>query len=257
MRLSVGRTGDNNETKKRNDVTRTVAEPNAGGHVENDPGRCSTKVAQQPEFYSDDVEHALADEVERPGNAAIDKLLGQEQLDNAERTQLSLYMVIMATRGPRQRRKSLGHAWQALESVVRDTRSEIGEWMKERPEDVERTAERLAELNVVEERFSTQIPAYLLDQIRTPFWSERFRKPEENQQEIDKGKAGCNKGRDCISPLTEHASRHRTDNKAQSKGRANQSKGFGAILGIGDVSDISLGHADVASGQTVDDTAGK
>jgi hypothetical protein len=132
-----------------------------------------SKVAQEADFYSQEVEIALAEVVEAPGNACIDKLLRQERLDNAERTQLSLYMMTMATRGPRQRRKSLEHAPEALESVISDTRKEIEDWIQESPDDVERAQSRLKELDAVHERFSKELPQQVLDQIHTPFWSER------------------------------------------------------------------------------------
>ena len=91
-----------------------------------------SKVAQEAEFYSQDVEDALADVVEKPGNICIEKLLRRERLDNAARTQLSLYLMTMATRGPRHRRKSLEHAPEVLKGVIGETRNEIERWMRER-----------------------------------------------------------------------------------------------------------------------------
>ena len=132
-----------------------------------------SKVAQEPNFYSQDVERALADVVERPGNICIDKLFRRERLGNAERTQLSFYMLIMATRGPRQRKKSLNLVPGILESVIGDTRQEIEEWIRKRPEDAERASARLKELEAVQEKFAKEIPQQILDQVCTPFWSER------------------------------------------------------------------------------------
>jgi hypothetical protein len=132
-----------------------------------------SKVAQEADFYSQDVETALAEVVELPGNICIEKLLRRERLDNAERTQLSLYMTIMATRGPRQRRKTLEQAPEILESVISDTRKEIEEWREESPEDAEKVAARLKELDAAREKFSKELPPQVLDQIRTPFWSDR------------------------------------------------------------------------------------
>lgn len=48
MRLSVGRTGGRNEAKMRNDGTGTVAQPNAGDDVENNPRRCSIRRHHHP-----------------------------------------------------------------------------------------------------------------------------------------------------------------------------------------------------------------
>ena len=132
-----------------------------------------SKVAQEPDFYAQDVESALAEVVERPGNICIGKLLRRERLDNAERTQLSFYMLTMATRGPRQRKKSLSLVPEVLENIIGDTRQEIEAWIRERPEDAEQARTRLKELDSVKEKFSKEIPQQIRDQICTPFWSER------------------------------------------------------------------------------------
>jgi hypothetical protein len=131
-----------------------------------------SKVAQEPDFYSPDVERALAEVVEQPGNIAIDKLLRREPINNQERTHLSLYLMTMLTRGPRQRRKSLERAPDILKGVVSDVRGEIEAWVEDGT-DPELAAARMKELCEVEERFSRGIPSHVLDLIRTPFWSER------------------------------------------------------------------------------------
>jgi hypothetical protein len=131
-----------------------------------------SKVAQQPNFYSPDVESALAEVVELPGNIAIDKLLRREKISNRERTQLSLYLMTMLTRGPRQRRKSLERAPEILKGVVADVQDKIEEWI-DAGADPTLAAARIKELREVEERFSKEIPSQILELIRTPFWSER------------------------------------------------------------------------------------
>lgn len=130
------------------------------------------KVAQESDFYSPDVESALAQVVELPGNVAIDKLLRREKITNGERSQLSLYLMTMLTRGPRQRTKSLEHAPDSLRNVASDLRNRIEASVKDGA-DPDIAQARLAELQEVEERFSKQIPQQVLDLIRTPFWSER------------------------------------------------------------------------------------
>ena len=111
--------------------------------------------------------------VEGPGNTCIEKLVRREKLDNAERTTLSFYMLIMATRGPRQRKKSRNLVPAVLKNVVGDTRKEIEEWIQENPEDAEVARAQLKELDAVQERYSKEIPQQILDQICTPFWSEK------------------------------------------------------------------------------------
>jgi hypothetical protein len=132
-----------------------------------------SKVAQERGYYSQEVERALAELVERPANICIDRLLRKERLDNAARTQLALYMMIMTTRGPRQRRKSFARAPEDLESAIGDVESEIKSWVAEDEPDIELASARLQELQSVRDRFSKELPQPVIEQIRTPFWSER------------------------------------------------------------------------------------
>ncbi len=131
------------------------------------------KVAQEPEFYDEDIEKGLAQDIEGPSNAVIGKILNRENLDNAERTQFSMYLVTMATRGPRLRRKAIEHAPESLKSVVIENRTQIEKWIEENGDDVELQKSRLKELEVLEEQYASQIPQHVMNLIRIPFWSPR------------------------------------------------------------------------------------
>jgi hypothetical protein len=132
-----------------------------------------SNVAQQADFYSEDVEKALANVIELPGNRCMNKLLRQESLDNAERTQLSLYMMVMATRGPRQRRKSFELASKVLATVIDDTQKEFEQLKRENLKNSEQSRMWQEELDAVAEKYSKQMPEQILNQINTPFWSEK------------------------------------------------------------------------------------
>lgn len=129
-------------------------------------------VAQENGYYDLEIEKALADVVEGPGKIAIDKLLNRENIENADRSNLSLYFMIMLTRGPRQRKKSLGHAPEALTEIIAETEAEIRRWIANEPGNP-LAQRRLEELEQVRAKFSAELPQSVLDQIRRPFWSER------------------------------------------------------------------------------------
>jgi hypothetical protein len=129
-------------------------------------------VAQEAGFYSPEVEKALADVVESPGNLCVAKLRRREKLDNADRSRLSLYMMIMATRGPRKRQESLKIAPQAITDVVAELRQQIDKWIEQEGDNAEVAKLRLRELESAGERFSKELPREVLDRIRAPFWSE-------------------------------------------------------------------------------------
>jgi hypothetical protein len=130
------------------------------------------RVAQENGYYDPETESALADVVEGSGKIANDKLLNRETIDNVERSKLSLYFMIMLTRGPRQRKKSLAHAPEAMAEINTETEAEIRQWIADEPGNA-MAHHRLQELEHVRAKFSEKIPQNVIDQIRRPFWSER------------------------------------------------------------------------------------
>jgi len=138
--------------------------------VRNAFSRVSIKrAAQSREYYDREVEEGLAQVIERPANAAIEKTLRREPLNNRERSHVSLYLLTMATRGPRQRRKiSEGIAPKALDSTFKELQADIQESRGD-----PRAHARMKELEDAREKFSRTPPQNIVDLIRTPFWSER------------------------------------------------------------------------------------
>jgi hypothetical protein len=129
--------------------------------------------AQSREYYDSEVEEGLADTIEGPANSAIAKMLRHELLDNKERTHVSLYLLTMATRGPRQRRKSLEEiAPKALESTVKKFEAAIEAWIEESDGDP-RALARKKELGDIREKISKNVPQNIVDMIRVPYWSEK------------------------------------------------------------------------------------
>ncbi len=130
------------------------------------------KVAQENGYYDPEIEKALAGVVEGPGKIAIDKLLNREKFDKAERSKLSLYFMIMLTRGPRQRNNSLEQVPETMAEVLAETEAEIRQWIADEPNNP-MTHQRLQELEHVRAKFSAEMPQNIIDQIRRPFWSEQ------------------------------------------------------------------------------------
>jgi hypothetical protein len=130
-------------------------------------------VAQEPGFYDLDVEQALAAEVEGPGKIAIDKLLERQTIDHSSRLQLSFYFLTMLTRGPRRRKKSLEEFPETREDVLKEAEDYIRDWIQREP-DNPLAYTRLKELEAARVKFTAEIPQNIIDQIRTPFWSENM-----------------------------------------------------------------------------------
>src|SRR5262249_11349829 len=78
------------------------------------------QVAQEPDFYTDAVEKALTDYVEKPANAVIDKLRGGATLDDVDRAHLAYYVGTMIRRVPHDRAKSFEMVPKVLADTVRE-----------------------------------------------------------------------------------------------------------------------------------------
>ena len=136
--------------------------------------------AQARDYYDADVEAGLAETIEGPADLAIKKLLEHKRLTNAERTCLSLHLLTMATRGPRQRRKTLEEiAPLAIAETVKEVRAQI-ETFGEKPGRKAQAEARLEELDTIAAKFSKLPPKQIIDRVRTPFASEESLKPVHN-----------------------------------------------------------------------------
>ncbi len=128
--------------------------------------------AQSRRYYDREVEAGLA-EIEEQANTAIEKIWRYEPLGNRERSYVSLYLLTMATRGPRHRRKILEEiAPKSLDSIIKEHEAGIEKWIEESGDDP-RAHAQMKELEKVREKFSKTPPQNIVDIVRTPFWSQR------------------------------------------------------------------------------------
>lgn len=129
-------------------------------------GSRSRLLPSRGQYYDQDVEEGLAQDIEGPGYAVIDKVRRQEALNNTERTQLSMYLLTMATRGPRQRRKALEEvAPKALDSTIKEIEAQIQKAIDESGGDP-RAIARMKELHAVREKVAKTPPKNIVDLIR-------------------------------------------------------------------------------------------
>lgn len=133
------------------------------------------KVAQAASFYDDEVELAITEDVEIPGGNAIDKLLREGWLTDNERMEMSLYLMIMTSRGPRARRRSFERIPAVTEEVVEEVIEKIHEWANDKPQEDPLVQRRLQEADEIKTKYvdNKEIPQQIIKQLRTPFWSER------------------------------------------------------------------------------------
>lgn len=123
-------------------------------------------VAQEQKYYPDDVEKALSDAVESPGNKVIAKLLAQTRLTVEERLDLTRYVVIMLTRGPRNRRKTFAMAAQLLPEYFEEIQSALA-WLEQFDRsDIDPFIKK--QFETMEQSWTLAYPPALLEFLKTP-----------------------------------------------------------------------------------------
>jgi hypothetical protein len=132
------------------------------------------KVAQRRNFYSPSTEKILAEAVERPTNAVIDKLTSNQSVTPAERAQLAYYVAVMMKRIPAHRRHARAMLPEALAGVVNDVREQLKTLANDVRADPEILKRRAVELDEVERKFQARPPREVVEQIREPWPSARI-----------------------------------------------------------------------------------
>ena len=84
-----------------------------------------SKVAQSPEFYTDEQEDELTRNVEVPGNAVIDKIRQGHAISDDDRMHLTYYVATMIFRVPASRKKATKLVVPALSEITTQVRSAL------------------------------------------------------------------------------------------------------------------------------------
>src|SRR6266851_1154585 len=79
------------------------------------------QVAQEPDFYTDEIEVALNEKVEKPANEAIDKVRQGNAIDDNDRANLAYYVATMTHRVPAYR----DHAYEMAPRILTDTAQKL------------------------------------------------------------------------------------------------------------------------------------
>jgi hypothetical protein len=129
-----------------------------------------SKVAQSRDYYSPKTEEELARLVEAPANNAMERLSRREQLNAVDRWNLAYYICTTLKRVPRRRRKTQEMYPEVLAATMAEVRTEFHE-MAQKVQTLDPAWEerRLAELNAIENRYSSEPPQAVVDQMRDPW----------------------------------------------------------------------------------------
>lgn len=137
------------------------------------------KVAQERDYFDAETERKLADEVERFGHAALQKMRLDQPLHAGERRAFALYAATMLMRVPYRRARSLEMIPDALDGVVESVRSELLEAFGEN-RDSQLLQLMLKSIDALHEKYKTDPPQEVLDSMRSPWPSaDVFRRVDE------------------------------------------------------------------------------
>ena len=128
------------------------------------------RVAQEPNYYNETDETALANHVEGPALHALASLRRQQRLDAGDRIRFAIYLASFLTRVPRRRAKALKMFPDALKSTVSKFRTALRHWVPDSPADAGLAVDSLAQLDTFEKRFADDPPPGVVNLIRSP-WS--------------------------------------------------------------------------------------
>ena len=131
------------------------------------------RVAQESEFFDNEVERQLNELVEIPANRVMNKLINQEIFNDTERAQLAIYIATTMKRVPRRRTKALAMLPGVIDNVVSELRTKIQEWAITTV-NKNLVQRRLIELEEAEESLRTKTPDYIIEQIRLPWANEEM-----------------------------------------------------------------------------------
>jgi hypothetical protein len=130
------------------------------------------RVAQGDGFYTDEVEEALTEYVEKPANAVIAKLRRGAALGEEDRGYLAYYIGTMIRRVPHAR----DQAYRKLPEVLADTAREVREHFEAQARggrlDAAALGPRLAETDAAERKLRQQPPPETVEWIETPWPTE-------------------------------------------------------------------------------------
>lgn len=130
-------------------------------------------VAQESEFYNDDVEKQLSELVEKPANKVLDKLRNHEKITETDRIHLGVYIATMLKRVPKRRTEAYSMLPSVFEKTITEVRAQIQEW-GQTTQNKELFERRLLEIEAAEKRLQNEVPDFIIEQIRQPWASEKM-----------------------------------------------------------------------------------
>jgi len=122
------------------------------------------RVATETGYYSDEIEHYLANTVEGPANSVIKKIRERQIITVRDKIDLSKYMVVMLKRVPRGKERIEEKSPDVLEGLLDDLDEQLTELLNRYP-DIAHLKQKKEELNQLRKKIETD-PDYKNDLVK-------------------------------------------------------------------------------------------
>jgi hypothetical protein len=132
------------------------------------------KVAQQKDYFDEEVEKILATAIETPSNQIMQKILDGVLPLDSERLQLSIYVGTMMKRVPHHRSRAMLALPAALDDTVAKVKSEIEELSVRKRFSLQKKASLLAEVDRVRQDYLKQPPPSIIREMYKPWPGQKI-----------------------------------------------------------------------------------
>lgn len=123
-------------------------------------------VANINQFYSNEVEKHLANDVEMPANAVLEKIREQKVVSPEEKRVLAKYIVAMMKRVPKGKQRTKSLLPQVTAELAKEYDQELSILAEEQPQNIEIIKSRITEISRLLDKYSKEMPVNIwLDNI--------------------------------------------------------------------------------------------
>jgi len=125
-------------------------------------------IAQEKDYYTDEVEKLLCDEIESPVAPVLNKIINHQIISIEERLTLAIFMSVFLKRVPRHRIRMNEYAPDAMNSVFSNFYERLDELSGKNPEKKELIIKRRSEAQKYQEEWKKEIPKEILEKVQRP-----------------------------------------------------------------------------------------
>lgn len=118
----------------------------------------SKSIANENNYYTSEVEKYLANQIESPANAVINKIRERQSISQDDKRKLAIYMTVMLNRVPQSKIRMKKLFPNTIASLRAQYKKEASKAIAEKPSKADFVKKRLTQIMDIFERCSKEIP---------------------------------------------------------------------------------------------------